>query len=655
MHLRNLTENEIVQLESNGCRSDNWSTVMVTDQFRPGQVTNVHFAGRVHIGNLDGRLKSAHGGGCPSSLRNCTLEDVVIGNNAYIADVRYLKSYEIGNEVWIQNVGSLTLSGRSSFGNGVKIDVLNEGGGRELMISEQLSAQLAYMLVLYRHDEPLIQAIEELVGKYVEDKTSERGKIGHHAAILDTNTITNVHIGSHARVEGAQLLREGTVVSRKEAPGLIGEGVIAENFIVHTGSRVNGAALLKNCFIGQSVQIGRQFSAENSVFFTNSEGFHGEACSLFAGPYTVTHHKSTLLIAALVSFFNAGSGTNQSNHMYKLGPVHQGILERGGKTGSFSYLLWPSHVGAFSAVIGKHFTNFDSSDLPFSYITEENGRSILTPAMNLFTVGTRRDSMKWPNRDKRNDPEKLDLIHFDLFNPFIIQKVRNGIRVLRKLAEQSSKKQEFVSYKGIQIKRLLLKTCGKYYDMVIPVFIGQQLQKMIGKHQGDLSACLEEIRHTSVPDSMQWVDICGMIAAVQPLQELLERVKFRGLETLEALQADLFELYESYDNYSAWYAILLLCERLEKKAALISEDDLKTILSECAVNTVKLNNMILKDAMKEYDQNSRIGYGLDGEEAEKADDFLKVRGSYEENSFVKQLLEENRRTQEEAGAYAIKK
>ena len=58
----------------------------------------------------------------------------------------------------------------------------------------------------------------------------------------------------------------------------------------------------------------------------------------FAGPYKVTHHKSTLLIAGMFSFMNAGSGSNQSNHMYKLGPIHQGTLERGAKTTSDSYI-----------------------------------------------------------------------------------------------------------------------------------------------------------------------------------------------------------------------------------------------------------------------------------------------------------------------------
>ena len=42
------------------------------------------------------------------------------------------------------------------FGNGVKIEILNEGGGRELPIFDKLSAQVAYMMVTYRHDHNFI-------------------------------------------------------------------------------------------------------------------------------------------------------------------------------------------------------------------------------------------------------------------------------------------------------------------------------------------------------------------------------------------------------------------------------------------------------------------------------------------------------------------
>ena len=73
---------------------------------------------------------------------------------------------------------------------------------------------------------------------------------------------------------------------------------------------------------------------------------------------------------------NAGSGSNQSNHMYKLGPIHQGIVERGGKTTSNSYILWPAQIGAFSLIMGRHYNNADTSDMPFSYLIEDKNETI---------------------------------------------------------------------------------------------------------------------------------------------------------------------------------------------------------------------------------------------------------------------------------------
>ena len=65
---------------------------------------------------------------------------------------------------------------------------------------------------------------------------------------------------------------------------------------------VDGGALLAKTYVGQGCRVGRQFSAENCLMFANCEAFHGEACSVFFGPYSVTHHKSSLLIAGMFSF-----------------------------------------------------------------------------------------------------------------------------------------------------------------------------------------------------------------------------------------------------------------------------------------------------------------------------------------------------------------
>ena len=43
----------------------------------------------------------------------------------------------------------------------------------------------------------------------------------------------------------------------------------------------------------------------------------------------------------------------------RLGPIHQGTLERGAKTTSDSYILWPARVGAFSLVMAVSYTHLD--------------------------------------------------------------------------------------------------------------------------------------------------------------------------------------------------------------------------------------------------------------------------------------------------------
>jgi hypothetical protein len=428
----------------------------------------------------------------------------------------------------------------------------------------------------------------------------------------------------------------------------MGEGVIAKKFVILSGSQVDGGAILDKCFVGQGVKIGKQYSAENSAFFANCEAFHGEACSLFAGPYTVTHHKSTLLIACLTSFFNAGSGTNQSNHMYKLGPLHQGILERGTKTGSFSYLLLPSRIGAFSVIVGKHFTNFDTSDFPFSYITEEKGRSELTPAMNLFTVGTRRDVDKWPARDRRKDPEKLDLIHFGLFNPYLIGKVLKGIQILNELAEKTPPTREFVNYKGININRLLLKSTKKYYEIALKIYPGQEIIKRLdGITDGSTADDIRErLNSHSETGKNRWIEICGMFSPAEKIEALINSVKEGTISSVEDVQQFLLHIFENYESYSWNWCAELIQRQTGAEPGMLSPEELIRIITDWKTNAVKLNNMILKDAEKEFDTASKLGFGIDGDEQIRDLDFLSVRGNYEGNKFVSSLRKEIREIEE---------
>jgi NDP-sugar pyrophosphorylase family protein len=262
------------------------------------------------------------------------------------------------------------------------------------MIYDGLSAQTAYVMALYRHRPELISSLRDMIGSYVAGVSSSTGTIGADVTIVDSGYIKNVKVGDSCKIEGASRLKNGSINSNASAPVHVGVGVIGDDFIISSGSSVEDGVTFSRCFIGQACRLGHNYSATDSLFFANCQGENGEACSIFAGPFTVTHHKSTLLIAGMFSFMNAGSGSNQSNHMYKLGPIHQGIMERGAKTASDSYILWPAKVGAFSLVMGRHVSHQDTSDLPFSYLIEQQNVSYIMPGANLKSVGTIRDARK---------------------------------------------------------------------------------------------------------------------------------------------------------------------------------------------------------------------------------------------------------------------
>ena len=637
---RNLKNDELAILKENGCLAENWDHVLVSEGFQPDRVRNVYFSGRNTLGVFDGTIDLEEGESVRCGIYNSTLRDSVIEDNAFIASVQFLSRYKVEEGAVIRNVGTIAVSGETAFGNGTEISVLNEAGGREVMMYDRLTAQVAAIMATTRHDEEVIKNLQEMIRKYAEGKRADRGVIGRRAEVRDSGVLRNIHVGPYARVSNARHLEEVSLVSSKQAPVKVGAGVIARNVIIQSGSSVDTGALLKNCFVGQGVQIGKQFSAEECVFFANSEGFHGEAVSLFAGPYTVTHHKSSLLIAGMCSFINVGSGTNQSNHMYKLGPLHQGILERGVKTGSFSYMGWPSHIGAYTAVIGKHPNSFDASDFPFSYINEMDGRSVVTPAMNLFTVGTRRDSEKWAARDRRAGDVKHDLIHFGLFNPYVITRVLSGMALMERLREGAPKEQVMVHHKGIHIKRLLLKTCARYYELAVRIYMGQGLiRRMEGASlPAKAKKLLPVLKYDPAKKHDEWLDVSGLLVPAKVYRKLLGNIASGVYWKPQDLEKALGDIHKDYDEYAWAHCAALIEERYDVPVDQWDAELLGKVLADGRDQNIKFNNMIYHDAKKEFDPTAQIGYGVFGEPEE---DFLAVRGELDKNRFVAGLMKEN--------------
>ncbi|MEA3286269.1 MAG: DUF4954 family protein [Candidatus Marinimicrobia bacterium] len=630
-----LTPEAINILKKNGCWSRHWEKVKVSRGFDPTRIAGTIFRGKVRIGSLDGHFIPRDGIRRYAGIFDANLHNVTIGDNCHISNINgWLSNLVLEKNVLIEDVGSIVCQGETAFGNGHSIEVLNEGGGRKLKITEMTSAQTAYLSTLYRHDPDLIKALDDIADKYADSVRSEWATIGEGVKIFHCQNFVNVNIGPGAILRGVQNLKEGTVASALDASTFIGDGVIAKDFIIQKGAHVTDGAILNGTLIGEGTKIGKQFSAENSVLFSNSEGFHSEVCSIFGGPYSVTHHRSTLLIAGMFSFFNAGSGTNQSNHMYKLGPLHQGILERGCKTGSSSYLLWPSRVGAFSAIMGKHYANFDSSDFPFSYVNEDDGKSTLVPGMNFFTVGTMRDGLKWPTRDSRTNTDKLDQLIFNVLSPYTAQKMIKGQGILLDLYAEAERGQEYVNHQGILIKRLLLKTCSRYYRMALEKYFGDVLTARLQEKPLSKLSKLITPPDTATNGDALWIDISGLLCAKPRMDSLLDTLKTGTTADSDSLLQQFESIHACYADDEWSWVLQALPTVYGFESSELTVDDLKTVLEKWKISSNKLLNMVEMDASKEFEGNVRTGFGIDGFQDE---DFEAVRGSFEANSFKQQL------------------
>lgn len=481
---------EVRQLEQQGCSASDWSAVSVTDATDLTRIRNVEFRGKVSVGAMvSGRLEDA------------LIEDCEIRDDAEVRHVPGgLRGVTVGAGAVIENVARLAFEPEAPCGVGVLVNVLDETGSRPVVIYPGLSAQMACLMA--RVPKWYARAPQEIADAFLETRRVPH-EVGEGAVVRDCGPVLNVSIGAHVRVEGARSLVNGTI-SNNAAPGrvlaFVGSGVDAENFIFDDAV-VDSGAFIRNCYVGQGAEISKGASAHDSLFFANAAIENGEACALFAGPYTVSMHKSTLLIGCQTSFMNAGSATNQSNHMYKLGPVHWGVLERGVKTSSNSYLMLGAKIGAFSMLMGSHKTHPDSSEFPFSYLFgDERGATVVVPGAMLRSCGLLRDEKKWPTRDKRLKRKMpfFDRVNFDVLNPFTVESMLTAIDTIIALLARPADDDLFIRYKGMKFTRAALDRARHLYELAIYKYLSMKLAD-------------QEFPESDGEYAEEWVDVAGQL------------------------------------------------------------------------------------------------------------------------------------------------
>jgi hypothetical protein len=587
MDYRDLTEEEIVRLEDNGCYAEDWTNVYVGEDFQPTYIKNVKFFGEVYLGVFERNIEVEEDFFRHSGIYDAVLRNVTIGDNCLIENVgNYISGYTIGEESYISNIGTLSVTSGATFGEYNEISVLKEEAKPNVLIFSGLTSQLAALMVNYSHDRALMAGVRRLAEESAGD--SVRAEIGYRVKIVNTREILNSHIGDDCEISGASRLNETSLYSTPESSIWIGADVICENSIVQAGSSVLDGAKLDNCFVGEACHIGKGFSAENSLFFANSYMDNGEACAAFCGPFSVSHHKSTLLIGGMYSFYNAGSNTNFSNHAYKLGPIHYGIMDRGSRTASGAHILWPAHIGAFSMVMGKIQNHPDTTSLPFSYVIASGDTTYIVPGRNIATVGTYRDVRKWPKRDRRPRGGRQSLVHLDWLSPFVMEQIIKGKRLLESLRREQGDNVAAYNYEGCLIKNHSLMKGIEQYDLAIRCFVGEQV-----KRHGD-----------TIPGSTigtgQWTDLSGLLLPETEVQQLAGGIISREYASMDELNDAFITIYRKYDDYKwAWtYRLIMDYYGVDT----LDEEEISKILSEYTKACQDILAAVRFDAEKEFRQ-----------------------------------------------------
>lgn len=587
MDYRHLTEEEIIVLENNSCWSEDWTHVKVAENFKPNFFHRVMFYGDIYLGNFEKSVEVSKGFVKHSGINNATLRNVTLGDNCLIENIgNYINNYTIGNDCYISNICTLETTEGATYGQGNLISVLNEVGDGNLILFNDLNSQFAAFMVKHFNNKPLKDAIRRLINEKIQRTLPDRGTIYDNVKIVNTKEITNTVICESCEINGAARLSDCSIMSNPNNSVYIGTGVICENSIISDGCSIINSVKMENCFVGEACKISNGFTAEASVFFANSYMSNGEACAAFCGPFTASHHKSSLLIGGMFSFYNAGSATNFSNHAYKMGPMHYGVLERGTKTASGAYLLMPATIGTFSVCFGKLMYHPDTRDLPFSYLIAYGDTMYLSPGRNLTTVGLYRDIRKWPKRDMRPREGRKSIVNFDWLSPFSVGEIVRGKKILENLRAASGENVSSYNYHEYVINASSLAKGIKYYDIALRIYMGAVLKRH----------ALEE--PTTEVGIGYWNDLSGLLLPDTEEKRLINDIETGNIESIEEVLERFDEINRNYSEYRWAWTYRLICDYYGLET--ITEKDAEKVREDYIAARRAWITEIRKDAEKEY-------------------------------------------------------
>ena len=414
---RKLSALEIEILVRNRNTSDDWSNILVSNEFNPELVKNCSFFGLIRIGNLENSCLSFSDLVVPIGIYNSTIISCDFGNNVSVHNVNYMSHYILGNEVIINNVNELVTTNHSKFGNGIIkkgesesvriwLELCNENTGRKVLPFNGMTAGDAYLWTRHRNDLLLQKKFIELTDNQFDNKLGYYGKVGDRTVIKNCKIIKDVWIGEDAYLKGANKIKNVTINSHPDAKTQVGEGCELVNGIIGYGCRIFYGIKAVRFVLSDYSQLKYGARLINSFLGPNATISCCEVLNSLIFPAHEQHHNNSFLCAALVMGQSniAAGATLGSNHNSR-GADGEVIMGRGFWPGLCVSIKHNSVFASFS-LLNKGDYNYELNiPIPFSLISNDplKDELVIMPGYwflyNFYALA--RNAWKYVDRDKR--------------------------------------------------------------------------------------------------------------------------------------------------------------------------------------------------------------------------------------------------------------
>jgi hypothetical protein len=443
---RQLTALEIEILVRNRNTSDDWSKILVSNQFNPELVKNCSFFGLIRIGNLENSCLCFSDLIVPIGLYNSTIISSDFGNNVSVHNVNYMSHYILGNEVIINNVNELVTTNHAKFGNGiikkgeaenvrVWLELCNENTGRKVLPFNGMTSGDAYLWTRHRNDAQLQQKFIELTDHQFDNKLGYYGKIGDRTVIKNCKIIKDVWIGEDAYLKGANKIKNVTINSHALAKSQVGEGCELVNGIVGYGCRIFYGIKAVRFVLSDYSQLKYGARLINSFLGPNATISCCEVLNSLIFPAHEQHHNNSFLCAALVMGQSniAAGATLGSNHNSR-GADGEVIMGRGFWPGLCVSIKHNSQFASFS-LLNKGDYNYELNiPIPFSLISNDplKDELVIMPGYwflyNFYALA--RNAWKYVDRDKRKN--KTPIYEYDYLAPDSVNELISARSIIAK-------------------------------------------------------------------------------------------------------------------------------------------------------------------------------------------------------------------------------